>query len=313
MIVYLLLVQLVAPLLLIGWLALRPLPSLLGTIIQTTATGLFVAALFLVGMWLMPPWWTAHLLILAWALGSAAALWRHRSAELLPRRWLECGAMLLLAALGLYAAWTTLDAWRGRTPTLQTVDLAFPLQGGPYLVTSGGSTEAVNGHMMTLNPSTPRMAAYRGQSYAVDMVKLDRWGLRADGFRPRAPSRYRIFGEPVFAPCSGTIVEAKGDLPDLPVPEADRQNMAGNHVLIECNGVVVLLAHFRQGTLAVVEGQQVEVGDRLGEVGNSGNTEEPHLHIHAQTPGTPDAPLSGEPLQITLGGRFLVRGGRIRD
>jgi murein DD-endopeptidase MepM/ murein hydrolase activator NlpD len=45
----------------------------------------------------------------------------------------------------------------------------------------------------------------------------------------------------------------------------------------------------------------------LGYVGNSGNTDEPHLHIHVQRPGPPSAPLSGEPRSVTFDGRFLVR------
>ena len=52
-------------------------------------------------------------------------------------------------------------------------------------------------------------------------------------------------------------------------------------------------------------------GDLIAEVGNSGNSGEPHLHIHAQRPGPPAAPLGGEPLPITLGGRSPVRGDRI--
>ncbi len=42
-----------------------------------------------------------------------------------------------------------------------------------------------------------------------------------------------------------------------------------------------------------------------------GNTGEPHLHIHAQWPGPPGAPLGGDPLPISFDGRFLVRGVRI--
>lgn len=313
MITWLLLLQLVVPLLLIGWLLLRPLSSLAGALVQVIASGFFVAALWLVGIWLMPPWWTAPALFAVWTLASVVAVWRRRNARRLPGRWLEGGAMLLLVALGFYSAWTAVDAWRGRTPTMKTIDLVFPLQDGPYLVTGGGSTTVVNGHMATLDPTTATMAAYRGQSYAVDLVKLDSWGLRSDGFRPRDPSRYRIFGEPVFAPCAGTIVDAQNELPDLPVPEVDRANMAGNHVLIDCAVAVVLLAHLRQGSVAVVRGQHVEVGDSIGEVGNSGNTGEPHLHVHAQTSGTSAAPLSGEPLQITFGGRFLVRSDRFPD
>ena len=44
---------------------------------------------------------------------------------------------------------------------------------------------------------------------------------------------------------------------------------------------------------------------------NSGNTGEPHLHVHAQRPGPVGAPLGGDPLPLLFGGRFPVRGDRI--
>ena len=56
----------------------------------------------------------------------------------------------------------------------------------------------------------------------------------------------------------------------------------------------------------------VAVGDRLGEVGNSGASTEPHLHIHAQRPAPNGAPpISGEPLALRINARFLVRGDRL--
>ena len=47
-------------------------------------------------------------------------------------------------------------------------------------------------------------------------------------------------------------------------------------------GVEVILAHLKQGSVAVTAGMKVNTGDVLGQVGNSGNTSQPHLHIHAE-------------------------------
>jgi len=57
----------------------------------------------------------------------------------------------------------------------------------------------------------------------------------------------------------------------------------------------------------VKTGDVVEVGSPLGRVGNSGNTDEPHLHMHVQRELPETSPLGGEPLWFTIGGRFLVR------
>jgi murein DD-endopeptidase MepM/ murein hydrolase activator NlpD len=48
----------------------------------------------------------------------------------------------------------------------------------------------------------------------------------------------------------------------------------------------------------------VKEGQRIGRVGNSGNTSEPHLHIHAERDG------AGVPLRFD--GRFPVRNDLVR-
>ena len=98
----------------------------------------------------------------------------------------------------------------------------------------------------------------------------------------------------------------------MTVPEMDRDNLPGNYVAIDCNGFFVILAHLRQGSVTVSEGERVAVGTRLGAMGNSGNSSEPHLHVHAQRGLPPEAPFAGEPLGLTINGQFLVRNDRIR-
>jgi hypothetical protein len=49
----------------------------------------------------------------------------------------------------------------------------FPLGPGRYLVANGGGHALVNAHMRTLEPD-PRYRAWRGQSYGVDLVQVDR-------------------------------------------------------------------------------------------------------------------------------------------
>ena len=50
---------------------------------------------------------------------------------------------------------------------------------------------------------------------------------------------------------------------------------------------------------------------KLGEVGNSGNTDEPHLHVHAQRPGRIWDVFIGDPLLVTFNGRYLIRNDRL--
>ena len=50
---------------------------------------------------------------------------------------------------------------------------------------------------------------------------------------------------------------------------------------------------------------------KLGEVGNSGNSDEPHLHVHAQRPGRPWDLFTADPLPVRFDGRYLVRNDRV--
>jgi murein DD-endopeptidase MepM/ murein hydrolase activator NlpD len=138
-------------------------------------------------------------------------------------------------------------------------------------------------------------------------MQINQWGLRADGFLPADPAQYAIFGTPVYAPCDGTVIRTENNREDMPPPLPDREVIPGNHVLLDCGEFIVLLAHFKKGSVAVGKGQTIETGQMLGEIGNSGNTNEPHLHIHAQRRGTGEMPLDGEPLWMTFEGKFLVR------
>lgn len=68
----------------------------------------------------------------------------------------------------------------------------------------------------------------------------------------------------------------------------------------------------RQGSVAVREGDAVTTGQLIGAVGNSGNTTEPHLHIHAVRAET-DNSISGTGVPIFFHGRFLVRNSVVRN
>jgi len=304
-------IQLFLPMALLVWLALAPTTSIPSFWLQSASIALAIFAAASAGVWLLPPWWTPHAFGVLWA---AISIFRERSRKhaglSLPRNAKAWLSFVASAALFAVSAGAVRETHQGASISAKAIDLASPLRGGPYFVTSGGSTALVNAHVETLSPRSERMSDYRGQSYGVDIVKLDSFGLRAAGLRPRDPAAYFIFGEPVYAPCRGIVVDMANDLPDLKVPETDREHMAGNHVLLQCGDAQVLLAHMQHDSVNAQLGQTIEAGAQIGAVGNSGNTGEPHLHIHAQERGTIGAPLSGTPMQIRINGKFLVRNDR---
>jgi hypothetical protein len=247
-----------------------------------------------------------------WLLASVRAVRGFRELPRWPARvsgWLGLALSLLIGIAGGYALG---EALRGRTlPEGPVVDLAAPLAPGTYFVAHGGATELVNAHRKTLDPSVERYRRWRGQSFAVDLLRTRPWQGTGGWLAPTEPAAYAIFGTSVRAPCAGRVWMARDRYPDMPVPKMDREHMAGNFVMLECGAYRVVLAHLRRGSVAVERGEGVAVGAHLGEVGNSGNSSQPHLHLHVQRGGTPEQPLSGEPVSFTLDGRYPARNQRL--
>lgn len=115
------------------------------------------------------------------------------------------------------------------------------------------------------------------------------------------------WGRSVHAPVTGRVVTARDGERDrrrlLPVRDVlasllvrplrhrdDPTVLAGNHVTIAFAGGTVLLAHLREGSVRVAAGDHVTAGEVVGEVGNSGNTVLPHLHLHVAAGDDPRQP-----------------------
>lgn len=306
--------QIAVPIALLVWQAAGRDTDLVSWFLKHGAVWCYIYATSITGLWLIAPWYLPHvflvisLSIAARHLAGAFILWRTPDT---PRLWLALGARTSAALLGGAIVWIAVQG--GKPPDATTVDLSFPLRSGNYYIANGGSTNLVNAHLMTL--ATERFRAYRGQSYGIDILELNTFGVHASLPAPRDPRSYKIFGDAIYAPCNGIVARSEDGLPDLSPPHPDRANMPGNYVLVECGeygDFHVLLGHMRWGSVKVHPGDYVTTDTLLGEVGNSGNSNEPHLHVHAQRPGRPWDPFVGDPLPFTFDGRYLVRNNRVR-
>jgi hypothetical protein len=189
-------------------------------------------------------------------------------------------------------------ALRGYRTPAKPIELASPLNGQRYVVLNGGGSPQINAH-----------AKIAPQDYALDIVGLNAWGARKAWTAPAADLQsYEVYGYTLFSPVTGTILRVVDGFPDYLPPEKDTINLAGNFVLIGQADLKVVLGHLRAGSIAVREGQQVDTGTYLGQVGNSGNSSEPHLHLHVETGGQAKTPLTGRAVPFRIKGRYLVRG-----
>jgi len=180
----------------------------------------------------------------------------------------------------------------GYTVDKEAIELEFPLNDGVYIVGHGGSNPLINYHNVS-----------ETQTYALDITKLNPVGIRAWGVYPEELDRYAIFGENLYSPCNGQVLDVTTGNVDMNPPERGEGHPAGNHVIIECAAAQITMAHFKQNSIQVDSADFVKTGDLLGKVGNTGNTSEPHLHIHAvkNSVGVP----------ILFNNRFLVRNSLV--
>ena len=139
---------------------------------------------------------------------------------------------------------------------------------GEWWVAWGGRTAGENHH-----------AWNRAQRFAHDLcVVKDGKTHAGDG---KALTDYYCYGQPILAPAAGVVVATLDSLPDQPIGSRDPARAAGNHVVIDHgNGEYSLLAHLKPRSLRVRIGDRVKTGDVVGLTGNSGNTTQPHLHVH---------------------------------
>jgi hypothetical protein len=165
------------------------------------------------------------------------------------------------------------------------ITLAPPFHGLWY-VRWGGTTEIENYHVIA-----------PAQRHAFDFVIWrDGAPYRTDG---ATAADYRCWDQPIVSPADGTVVEAVDGVADNTPPQMNPSQPFGNHVVIQVGGAYVVLAHLRQGSVAVATGDKVARGDAIGRCGNSGNTSEPHVHLHAQDrPALDDPQAVGVPIEL---------------
>lgn len=178
------------------------------------------------------------------------------------------------------------------------VVIKAPLDGPHWL--DGNSCCEPTPHRSGISPLNGRLWA--PERFAIDFVQLDADGRLYTGDVAKVES-YAYYGANVHAVADGKVIAVASDLPEqiagtTPVG-LELDEYAGNHIVQDIgNGRYTLYAHLQTGSNAKLKvGDELTAGDVLGLLGNTGNTDAPHLHFHIMD--GPDPLMSnGLPFEI---------------
>ncbi|MBT8263395.1 MAG: peptidoglycan DD-metalloendopeptidase family protein, partial [Bacteroidia bacterium] len=151
-----------------------------------------------------------------------------------------------------------------------TTKLGIPFK-GKWFVVWGGDTKAQNYHV-----------SFPAQRGAFDFLILGKGNKTYERSGTRNEDYY-AFGQPLYAVCDAEVHDVITGVEDNKPGDMNPAQPLGNAVILKTsNDEYIFYAHFEIGTIKVEKGQIVKKGQYLGNCGNSGNSSEPHLHLHIQ-------------------------------
>ncbi len=163
--------------------------------------------------------------------------------------------------------------------TGEAIVIAPPVAGDGWLTTSACCSPNVH---RDLRLSANGLRIETAETFAVDwaLVKGDRV-YDGDG---SSNEQFYDFGAEVLAVADGTVVAVNDgveeSIPFTSKPPETKQGFGGNQVILEiAPGVFAAYAHLQPGSITVGVGDDVEVGDVLAKLGNTGPSQGPHLHF----------------------------------
>jgi hypothetical protein len=171
--------------------------------------------------------------------------------------------------------------------------VAAPLEGVGWIDVNGCCGPGP--HREAVNPING--ALYVAERFAIDFAQLSPTRRLFVG-DPEELASWPSYGDHVTSVTRGVVVGTKDAIADNePVgslPPIDLETIGGNYVVVAFgSGHFAYYAHLQPGSLRARVGDRVRPGQVLGLLGNSGNSDFPHLHF--QIMDTP-SPLASDGL-----------------
>jgi hypothetical protein len=179
------------------------------------------------------------------------------------------------------------------------VVLGPPLRGGGWLASHALSNGSLHRRTLLAIDGRARIA----QRFAIDWTRI---GLDGQVFRgdPARNENWTPYGADVLAVADGRVVEVQDGIPENDPTASTKavpitlKTVGGNYVILDIASAYVFYAHLQPGSLTVRPGAQVRRGQVLAKLGNSGQSDAPHLHMHViDAP----SPLAAEGLPLVFG------------
>jgi murein DD-endopeptidase len=166
--------------------------------------------------------------------------------------------------------------------------LHAPLRGSGWVAFNA---LAAYDHRRAFNPLDGRIRI--AERFAIDWMQLGPDGHLFHG-DSKSNANFYDYGAEVLAVADARVSDLKDGLPDN-VGVTERKSrvvtvdtIVGNYIILDLgHAQFALYAHLQPGSLKVKVGDQVKAGQVLALLGNSGNSDAPHLHFQVTDANSP--------------------------
>lgn len=156
-----------------------------------------------------------------------------------------------------------------------------PLRGSGW-VSVNGCCDAVTSHRGAVIGINGKLNV--PERFAIDWIRLDEQNRMYTGDKNKLTS-FAYYGVPIYSVADGVVVnsydQSDEQVPLEPAKGLSPASIGGNMLVVDIGGgAYAFYAHLQRGSLKAKLGDRVKAGQVLGVLGNTGNTDAPHLHFH---------------------------------
>lgn len=168
-----------------------------------------------------------------------------------------------------------------KVDTQEPVIVGAPLHGSHWVAFNGPSNTSIHRRAQIVGDGN----IYFPERFAIDFIQFDANGNMYRNNDPSKNENWISYGANIYSVADGKVIAVKDGLADNKPPGRDYpitfNTIAGNYVIIDIgHHQYAFYAHFIPQSITVRVGDHVNKGEVIGRLGNSGNSDAPHLHFH---------------------------------